>query len=56
VWGAALDFLAHLATGGRRDFASVETLEADRYEVQVEAPFAAEAARLLAGNPARPIA
>ena len=56
VWGAALYFLTHLATGGRRDFDSVETLEADRYEVQVEAPFAAEAARLLAGKPARPIA
>ncbi|WP_231295111.1 general stress protein [Corynebacterium efficiens] len=56
VWGALLSFISHLATGGRRDFASLETLEADRYEVQVEAPFAAEAARLLAGKPARPTA
>ena len=54
VWGAVLYLLAHLATGGRRDFDSVQTLQASRYEVQVEAPFAAEAARLLAGKPARP--
>lgn len=56
VWGAVLFFLSHLATGGRRDFDSVKTLEAGRYEVQVEAPFAAEAARILAGEPARPTA
>lgn len=54
VWGAVLYFLTHLVTGGRRDFDSVKTLQASRYEVQVEAPFAAEAARLLAGKPARP--
>lgn len=55
VWGASMYFIAHLTTGGRRDFDSVETLEAGRYEVQVEAPFAPEAARLLADQPARPV-
>lgn len=53
LWGAVFGFLGHLATGGQRDFASVSTLEAARYEVQVEAPFAAEASRLLASAPVR---
>ena len=53
VWGAVFGFLGHLATGGQRDFASVSTLEAARYEVQVEAAFAAEASRLLATAPVR---
>ena len=52
VWGALLYFLEHLATGGRRDFDSLKTLEAGHYEVQVEAPYAAEAARLLADQTA----
>ena len=54
VWGALLSFLGHLATGGRRDFDSLQTLEAGHYEVQVEAPYAAEAARLLADQTAHP--
>jgi hypothetical protein len=53
VWGAVFGFLGHRATGGQRDFASVSTLEAARYEVQVEAAFAAEASRLLATAPVR---
>ena len=53
-WGALLYFLGHLAKGGRRDFDSLETLEAGHYEVQVEAPYAAEAARLLADQTAHP--
>lgn len=54
VWGALLYFLGYLAKGGRRDFDSLETLEAGHYEVQVEAPYAAEAARLLADQTAHP--
>lgn len=38
-WGLVVGFVGHLATGGRRDFASVSTLAADRYEVQVDAEF-----------------
>jgi hypothetical protein len=34
--------------GGRRDFSSVATTTADRYEVQVDERFADEAERLLA--------
>lgn len=37
----------HLASGGRRDFSSVGGMRASRYEVQVEATHADEAARLL---------
>lgn len=45
-WGAVFGFVAHWATRGRRDFASVKALEADRYAVQVEAGYIAEAARI----------
>lgn len=44
-WGAVFGFVAHLATGGERDFSSVESLEAQRYEVCVPPQYAAEAAR-----------
>ena len=54
VWGALLYFVGYLATGGQRDFESQKTLEAAHYEVQVEAPYAAEAARLLADQTAHP--
>ena len=46
LWGAAFGFLAHRATGGRRDFASVKGLEAERYAVYVDADRADEAIRL----------
>ncbi len=46
-WGAVFGFVAHWATGGRRDFASIKTLQAQRYSVQVDAAHAAEAARIL---------
>lgn len=46
LWGALFGFLTHLATRGRRDFSSVKSLQAERYQVQVDAPMAAEAARL----------
>ncbi|MDZ4267183.1 MAG: general stress protein [Mycobacterium sp.] len=44
-WGAVFGFVAHLATGGERDFASVKSLVAQRYDVCVSAEYAAEAAR-----------
>jgi hypothetical protein len=46
-WGAVFGFVAHLATGGERDFSSVESLEAQRYDVCVAAQYAAEAARYI---------
>ncbi|WP_448073695.1 general stress protein [Georgenia yuyongxinii] len=48
AWGALFGFLAHWATRGERDFASVKGLEAATYEVQVAGPELARA-RQLAG-------
>lgn len=45
IWGALFGFAAHWSTRGRRDFSSVQTLEAQRYDVYVAAEHAAEAAR-----------
>jgi hypothetical protein len=44
LWGAAFHWLQR----GRRDFASVAQTRADRYEVQVEEPFADQAERMVA--------
>ncbi|MFC4554100.1 general stress protein [Georgenia faecalis] len=53
AWGALFGFLAHWSTGGRRDFSSVTSFEASRYEIQVDAAHRAEAAHLL-GDAATP--
>lgn len=45
-WWALFGFLAHRATRGRRDFASVKGLEAEQYQVYVDADRADEAIRL----------
>ena len=50
---ALFGFLAHRATGGRRDFVSVECLEAEQYGVFVDADRADEAVRL--GGLLRPL-
>jgi hypothetical protein len=47
VWGAVFGFVAHWATGGRRDFASVEVLAASHYDVYVDSSSAAQAARFV---------
>ena len=44
-WGAIFGFVAHWTTRGRRDFASVMTLQARRYEVHVDKEQAARAAK-----------
>lgn len=46
LWGAVFAFLAHRATGGRHDFASLKTLEAEQYAVYVDADHADDAIRL----------
>jgi hypothetical protein len=48
VAGAILGFVAHAATGGRRDFSSMTGLAATRYDVLVQQDGAAEAERLVA--------
>jgi hypothetical protein len=45
LWGALFGFIAHSATGGRRDFSSVRTLDAERYDVYVDSSHADAAAR-----------
>jgi hypothetical protein len=52
--GGATSLIAYLALRGRRDFASVSTLSADRYEVLVDEPVADEAARLLTATDTAP--
>jgi uncharacterized membrane protein len=46
-WGALFGFLAHWATGGRRDFASTSGLVAARYDVMVADEHAARAREML---------
>jgi hypothetical protein len=47
VFGAILGALTQAARGGRRDFASVRGMEAERYEVQVEHEHSTRAKQLL---------
>ena len=51
VLGGLLGAVAHVMTGGRRDFDSVAQTRADHYEVQVDDGFAGEAERLLERTP-----
>jgi len=51
VFGAAFGATAHLATGGRRDFSSLQRLVATRYDVLVDEAYVARATELLRGTP-----
>jgi hypothetical protein len=48
LWGGALGFVAHYSTGGRRDFVSRRSIEANRYDLMVEEDFADRAREKLA--------
>ena len=48
MWGALFGFLAHWATRGARDFASVKRLRAETYHVLVDSEHADDARRVLA--------
>lgn len=48
LFGATLGAVGQAAQGGRRDFASIRGMEAERYEVQVEHDHSARAKQLLA--------
>lgn len=52
--GLAMGLLLYALTGGRRDFASVGALQAERYDVVVDENVADEAARLLSELTAPP--
>jgi hypothetical protein len=54
VFGALFGLLGHLAQGGRRDFASVASTRAERYEIQADEAVADEAERLLRALPEAP--
>ncbi|MQM26737.1 glycine zipper family protein [Glycomyces sp. NEAU-7082] len=47
VVGGLLGLISHALTGGRRDFSSVSGIEADRYDLFVDAEYAAQAGDLL---------
>lgn len=47
VIGALLGLLAHAATGGRRDFSSVQSIRADRYLLHADPAVADEARAML---------
>lgn len=50
IWGAVFGFFGHLATGGRRDFTSLRSLQAKRYDLVVAPGLAEEARKLLAAG------
>jgi hypothetical protein len=50
LWGALFGFVGHAATRGQRDFASVRTMEAGRYEVLVRGELASQAHQVLAAG------
>jgi hypothetical protein len=46
-WGATFGLIGHWATRGERDFSSLQTMQAGRYDVYVDASHEAEAARFM---------
>jgi hypothetical protein len=52
VFGTVFGAIGQAAQGGRRDFASVRSMQAERYEIQVEHEYSARAKQLLAELPA----
>ena len=51
MWGAIFGALGHAATRGRRDFSSVQVMEAESYDVLVEASHINQAAQVANGQP-----
>jgi len=47
AWGAVFGAIAHAFTGGRRDFSSTSTLQAERYALVVDAEYADQAREML---------
>ncbi len=52
LFGSVFGALAQAAQGGRRDFASIRSMQAERYELQVDHEVSARAKQLLAEMPA----
>jgi hypothetical protein len=51
IFGAIFGAVSQAMQGGRRDFASVQSMQADRYELQVDQDVSARAKQLLAELP-----
>lgn len=51
IIGAIFSLISYALSGGRRDFSSVSGIQADRYNVQVDAEVANEATQLLNNMP-----
>jgi hypothetical protein len=49
ILGTIIGLTAQALMGGRRDFSSMGSIEADRYNVMADEEVAEEASRLLAG-------
>ena len=56
IFGTVFGAVGQAAQGGRRDFASVRGMQAERYEIQVEHEHSARAKQLLADLDQRPTA
>lgn len=56
LFGAIFGAMGHAATSGRRDFASFQTMEAERYEVMVDQDVSARAIQILGGGGDAPAA
>ncbi|GAB2598795.1 hypothetical protein GCM10009696_00240 [Kocuria himachalensis] len=52
IWGLVLGLIGHAVTGGKRDFRSIQGLEAEAYDVLVEAEYAGMAEAKLNLRPA----
>ena len=52
IVGGLIGLIAHVASGGERDFNSVSGIQADRYNIMTDADVADEAIRLLVEMPA----
>ena len=52
IFGAIFGAIGQAMQGGRRDFASVQTMQAERYELQVDHEVSAKAKQVLAELPA----
>jgi hypothetical protein len=54
IFGAVFGAIGQAATGGRRDFASIQRMEAERYEVMVDPDVAARAIQIIEGRSPEP--
>jgi hypothetical protein len=52
IFGAIFGAITQAMQGGRRDFASIQTMQAERYELQADQEVSAQAKQLLAELPA----